>query len=793
MLRIECRIFHFKFFLTAVLLGCSLFFISSCSSQSKQKHLARGEEFLQKRKFQEAVMEFRAAADIDKNSADAHWGLARGYENLGQYFETLDELRLAVELNPDNLEAQVKLGNYYLLSSPPQIDEAAKILESVFARDPNFIDGYILKAGIFELQGKSEQEILDVLNQAIALDPKRTASYISLSRYFMKLGKQAEAENAIQKGIEASPDKAAGYLEYGRFLDYTQRAAEAEAQFNKAIAVEPKSVEAHQALAEFYVERQQFEKAETIYRQLVQIEENSPESRLELASFYRNIGRNDEAVNVYNEIIAESPGYVRARYRLSEIYLEQKESEKVLAQVEELLKLNDNDAEALMLRARVKIQENKADEAIKDLEEILKKQPSQKNALFYMTQARLALGQIDQARAFIGDLDKYHPNFLRTKLLKIQVSFASGETENALRQSNELLEKLNESYPDAETDAQALKELRTRALTARGLAYLELGKFAEARADLQQIVKESPNSSIAMVNLAKVAAAENDSAQAIDLYEKALATDNKNFDALSGLVNVLTAQKQFEKAHAAVDKAVQTSNQKDVSASLHYLKSNIFRAQNDLQSSENELKTAISTDENYLPAYSSYAALLAERNRTAEAIEQFKKVVEKKPSASVYTMLGMLEETRGNTADAERNYRRALEIAPGTSIAANNLAWLSANNHGNLDEALTLAQTTVQKNQNVAGYFDTLGWIYYKKELYLPAIEQFKKAVALEEIAAKQANRAADPAYRLRLGMALASAGDKSSARRELEISLLNQQNLSEREMQEAKNLLSNL
>ncbi len=786
--------FYFKSLLTTILLGCSLFFISSCSSQSKQKHLVRGEEFLQKHKFQEAVMEFRAAADIDNNSADAHWGLARCYENLGQYFETLDELRIAVKLNPDNLQAQVKLGNYYLLSTPPQIDEAAKVLDNIFARDPNFIEGYILKAGIFEAQGKSEQEILGVLNQAIALDPKRTETYISLSRYYMKRGKTDEAEKAIQKGIEANPEKASGYIEYGRFFNYTERPAEAEAQFSKAMTVEPKNVEAYQAIAEFYVEKRQFEKAETVYKQIVQIQENSPESRLDLAKFYTNIERSNDAAKVYSDIIAEFPEYARARYRLSELYLDQKDNENALVQVEELLKLNDNDAEALMLRARVKMQENKPDEAIRDLEEILKKQPSQKNALFYITQAQIALGQIDQARAFIGDLDKYHPNFLKTKLLKIQVNFTSGEPENALRESNELLERVKDSYPDAETGERDLKELNARALTARGLAYLELGKNAEARTDLQQILNDSPNSSPAMVNLAKVAAADNNSAEAINLYERALAADGKNFDALNGLVGVLTAQKQFDKANTTIDKAIsENNNQKNVLAALHFLKSDVFTAKKDLHSAENELKAAIELDENYLPAYSTYAALLAGQNRTAESVEQFKKVIEKKPSASVYTLLGMLFESSGNTAEAEKNYRRSLEIAPQNSIAANNLAWLIANNQGNLDEALRLAQTAVQKNQNVAGYFDTLGWIYYKKELYSPAVEQLKKAVALDEIAANSANGKVDPAYRLRLGMALISAGDKSSARKELEISLLNPQNLSERDMRDAKNLLGSL
>jgi hypothetical protein len=46
----ECQFFSFKFLLAAVLVGISLFSISC--NQSKDKHIARGEEYLQKRKFE---------------------------------------------------------------------------------------------------------------------------------------------------------------------------------------------------------------------------------------------------------------------------------------------------------------------------------------------------------------------------------------------------------------------------------------------------------------------------------------------------------------------------------------------------------------------------------------------------------------------------------------------------------------------------------------------------------------------------------------------------------------------
>lgn len=782
--------------LLAVLLGLSLFFTSACTSEAtKQKHLTRGEEFLQKRKFRQAVMEFRAAADIDKNSAEAHYGLARAHENLGAVYEAIQELQEVAQLAPDNLDAKSRLGNYFLLIAPPQTDEAQKMIDEIFAVNPNFVEGHILKASLFSAQNKSEKEILDVMTHAVEIEPSRVETYISLARFYMKQEKADEAEKTIQKAIAVDEKSPLGYVEYARFHDFANRPAEAETQFKKAIEVAPQNYEARQAIASFYLAQRQLEKAEQAYKDLAEMLENSPEGRTELAEFYAVVGREEDAIRTFQAILSDSPEHAPARYRLAEIYLERKELAKVEEQVEQLLAVNNTDAEALMLRARVKLQENATEEAIKDLEEVLKRQPSFKSALFYMAQARLALGQVDQARAFIGDLEKYHPNYLNSKLLKIQASFTANEPQKALQEANELIEIVGKAYPSAETSAQQLEQLRIRAISARGLAYVELGKLTEARNDLQEIVRLSPNSANALINLAKVSAAQKNLAEALGFYEKALAIDRQNFDALSGVVGVLTRQKQFAAAHEKLDKAIaENANDKKVLPAFYYLKSDVFRAENNLPAAQVELGKAIELDDTYLPAYSAYAALLISQNQIDRAIEQYKKVIEKKHSASVYTLIGMLEDARGNFDEAEKNYRKALEIAPETPMAANNLAWnIADNERGNLDEALTLAQSCVDKNSANAGFYDTLGWVYFKKGLMSPAVEQLKKAVALDEAEAARTGRAANPAYRLRLGQALATAGDKPSARKEVEIALENEKDLSQKEVQDAKSLLSTL
>jgi tetratricopeptide (TPR) repeat protein len=92
--------------------------------------------------------------------------------------------------------------------------------------------------------------------------------------------------------------------------------------------------------------------------------------------------------------------------------------------------------------------------------------------------------------------------------------------------------------------------------------------------------------------------------------------------------------------------------------------------------------------------------------------------------------------------------------------------------NGNLDEAVRLAQAVVQQNPNVAGFVDTLGWVYYQKGLHAAAVDQLQKAVSIDERVASMGNVSPSPTYRYHLGMALKAKGDSGAAKRELEMAL---------------------
>lgn len=388
-----------------------------------------------------------------------------------------------------------------------------------------------------------------------------------------------------------------------------------------------------------------------------------------------------------------------------------------------------------------------------------------------MAQANFGLGLMDQARAFAADLERNYPDYLPAKLTQVQISLFAGDAKSTVSLATDLLNRLTKATPDRDNSPQLLAEINEKTLLVRGTAQIQLQNFAAARQDFMAAHDVAPNDANVYNNLALVAAKENKPDEAISFYENALKNDGTNFNALNGVINVYAGKNELDKAHGRIDQAL---NSYPNTASLHYLKAQIYGLQRNGQGAEAELRKTLELDPNYIAAYSSLGALFINSHQEERAIAEYRKILELRPDTpAAYTMIGLLEDSLKNYDAAAENYRKALEKDPNAAIAANNLAWLYAvYGKGNLDEAVRLAQGVVQKTPNIAGFIDTLGWVYYKKGLYGAAVEQLQKAVSNDEAAARNLNSSPSATYHYHLGVALKAKGDKEGSRRELEAAL---------------------
>jgi tetratricopeptide (TPR) repeat protein len=794
----ECRRNFYTLPLFTALLAVALL-LGACTTPEKAKaqHVARGQALLKDKKFQEASLEFRNALQIDEKLADAHWGLANAYEGLQRYQEAFEEMKETANLDPNNLEVRVRLGNYFLMGSkqsPAAVSEAERLAKEVLQKDNNHIEGHILMGSVLFAQDHKAEAFAE-LNRAVEIDPKRVESYLSLARFHSLTNDLTTAEAIYQRAIAVNGSSALAHYEYGKFLVQIKRLDVAETEFLKAVQSDGNNREARFVLASFYLVNHRLDKAEEAYKALAELDKDKPEGRSVLADFYSSTGRMDEALAIYKEVVAKSPDYMQGHYRLAEIMLMRGEVDGAKNEIAGILKNDVKDRQAMILRARIEVQggdPNDLKAAVEDLKEVLKQEPNSRLGLFFMAEANFRLGQIDQARSFTGELERNYPDYLPGKLMQVQINLASGDAKSALQGAGQLQERLANASPDRDTSPQMLADLRANTLVAHGSAALQLRDTKTARQDFTMARDAAPHSTDVYVNLASVALAENKLDEAIGFYNGALGIDGANFNSLRGLISIYAAQNKIDQAHARIDQALgsQPNN-----ASLHFLKGQVYGYERNASGAEAEFRRALEIDGNYLAAYSALGALFVNTNQQDRAIAEYQKIVERRPdNAAAYTLIGMLEMNRQNFDAAADYYRKALAKDENAVFAANNLAWIYAvYGKGNMDEAVRLAQSAVQTSPEVPSFVDTLGWVYYKKGLFGAAAEQLKKAVSADEAAARSTNGVASPTYRYHLGAALAAKGDKAGARREIEAALRLSEKTSFPEADEARKALATL
>jgi tetratricopeptide (TPR) repeat protein len=187
-------------------------------------------------------------------------------------------------------------------------------------------------------------------------------------------------------------------------------------------------------------------------------------------------------------------------------------------------------------------------------------------------------------------------------------------------------------------------------------------------------------------------------------------------------------------------------------------------AAGDLASAEATLRRLLQLDPGRLEAYGLLGQMYVRQNKVAQAIAEFEQVLARNPKAVwPNTLIGMLHEQSNRPKEAQARYEQALALDPKAGVAANNLAWLMAQNGGDLNVALTHAQAARAQLPESPDVSDTLGWIYYKMDLHTQAVSAFRDAVE------KQPGRAD---FQYHLGLASARTSDFRVARTALETAL---------------------
>jgi tetratricopeptide (TPR) repeat protein len=298
----------------------------------------------------------------------------------------------------------------------------------------------------------------------------------------------------------------------------------------------------------------------------------------------------------------------------------------------------------------------------------------------------------------------------------------------------------------------------------KGVAELARQKYSDAQKDEEEALKRAPNSPAPYIQLGNIQFAQKHFPEADKFYQRALDKDPSSVDGLSGLMNTYFVQKQIDNAIAAAN--AQISKSPNNSNFYDLLGTALFNGKQDIPGADAALRKAVEIDKNNVDALEKLGRVQVREGSTDQALSLYRQSIKDNPrEVRFYILCGELYETKKDWDQAKAMYQQALSISPDHPLAANNLAYLILEQGGNVDMALTMAQTARRGLPDSPNAADTLGWAYYQKGIYQSAISQFQEALKLGE----RMGAPDDATVHYHLGLAYQKANQIAQARQQLE------------------------
>lgn len=712
----------------------------SCTEYRAKNHYEKGLTAIEEGKYSEAVIEFKNAVALDPNNTDALYQLGLAYLKLGgsyglqNGYKTFSNLALK---SPDNITVQLKLGEILLIRN--DIEAAETRADFVLAKQPKNAEAHLLRARI---GGRKRQ--LDTAKKAykqvIDLDKNILPAYHELAAILIVEKKIQEAEDLLHLAILQSPKVQNSYFVLAHFYQMMGKTKDEEAQYKKAIEIAPKNKAGYFLLARYYLRQKNGAEAENALKTASGIDKKDDEPFLILGDFYLGQNKTDSAEKAYLAAKSALPKSGKWGKRLAALYLSQSKNKQAAAEIDSLLQRNESDNDAMFLKGHLLLLDKKHLLAIDQFNKVLIVNPAYPQAHYYLGLAYANTADSVQAKTAFLNAVKDAPNDVRAHLALATLYMQERSYDLVI--------------PEAQ---QVLKWDPRNVAAATLLADVALiqKQVSQAEELSQKILMLSPKNQQALFRMGSIRRVQKKEGDAISFFEKVLSENINGIEALSQIVAIHLQNKKPEKA---IDRVSQQITASPKNPRFYALQGRLYSGIGKLGKAEESFKKGNLVDTRFLDIYLDLALLYSAEKKGDQGIAELEKAIKIDPKfVQAYMLKGTINDSRGNLAEARTAYEKVMALSPKHASAANNLAWIYAEHGDKIDRALELATIAKENHPENPMISDTLGWVYYKKGLYL-------KAVSLLEESAEKIQK--NPIVHYHLGMAYSKRGDPGDKKR---------------------------
>ena len=267
----------------------------------------------------EAIERLHLLIDNQGPFADVHCRLADLYSRTGDDQAALRYYQLALEFQPQYMEAWVKLGTHHLVQG--RWDQSSESFSQASAINDNSMQNYV-GMGVAQLAAGRQGEAMASFDLAAAVEPNSTLLVTEMARLQLKSAVAEEfarsfagsgdvpvAEIALdnddllyvqlarhEEEVSAKPHHADVRYRYGVLLKSEGRLAEALEQFTAAVEINPTYVQAiiHKGITE------------------------------------QELGKSDDVIETFKTVLDIHPEFVDLHYRLGLLYTDRRELDQAV-------------------------------------------------------------------------------------------------------------------------------------------------------------------------------------------------------------------------------------------------------------------------------------------------------------------------------------------------------------------------------------------------------------------------------------------------------------------------------
>ena len=755
---------------------CALLLSTACT-QSPERLIAAGNRYHSNKKYKEASILYQKAIAKDKTNAEAYYRQGLNLIEAHDISGAASYLRRAVDLKPDNADAESKLAEIYLTAYstdpkrfksilPDVHDLTAKILQ----HQPNSFDGLRLQ-GILYLTDRNPDKALETFARANKIKPYSRDLVGWYAETLLSVQRTADAEALVRDMIAHDKTWGPGYdllfVIYARANDRPK----CEAVLGERVQNDPTNVIGLQNLASYLVTTNRFDEAEKLMQRVVTDKKDFPNGRQILGDFYVRSGKFDQALQQYQTGASEDPKDALL-YQERIVALDQNTGKRdaALDLARTLANKNPKDTVANELYASLLLQRGTKADASRSLSEL-------KN-LIQNNPGSSAL-HLDLARAYftLDEADKS----LNEALQAIQLEQKSRASKGPVLMTARVI--AGRIYEDRGQHAKASEQVdpvlaaepkNPDARLIKDRALIGMNEADKAQTDLEDLLQQYPNMNDARLQLGNLYLNQKQYAKASEEFDRVWKSNPPDSRGLVALQSVKLAQGNADDAIRTLQDLVKQNPNLlgyryqlagvEATAGTQVLKTDPARARQLFEQAAEDYKNILKTSANSVEIWLRLGLLQRQLGQYDAALASFEQAGNADPhNADAFLNQAVLLDALGKRKEAADAYSKVLGINPENWMALNNLAFIDADTGTNLDQAMTFAERAKKEVPNSPDVSDTLGYVYYQKNLNSEALRIFRQVVQ---------DNPQRSTFHFHLAMALRKDGDKQGARAEAEKAL---------------------